>query len=93
MSFELTVATKVLLVMLMRSLMYFEGRNLGYVNASEFHSLTALTGLHTLDVSGMFPFCMMRRCCVYMLLLGAKPFSDGDRREWLRFSMVSNVCC
>ncbi len=69
--FKLTVATKILLVMLMRSMMYFEGRNLGYVSASEFHSLTALTGLHTLDVSGMFPFRMMRRCCVYMLLLGA----------------------
>ena len=51
--------------------MYFKGSNLGSVRASAFHSLTALTGLHTLDLSGMVPFCMTRRCCVYMLLLGA----------------------
>ena len=54
--------------------MYCEGSNLGSVCASDFHSLTALTGLHTLDlsdISGMVPYCMTRRCCVYMLLLGA----------------------
>ena len=54
--------------------MYCEGSNLGSVRASDFYSLTTLTGLHTLDlsdISGMVPYCMTRRCCVYMLLLGA----------------------
>ena len=65
--------------------MYFKGSNLGSVRASAFHSLTALTGLRTLDLSGinlcMVPFCMIRRCCVYMLLLGPASLSDEGRRE------------
>ena len=54
--------------------MYFEGRNLGYVNASEFHSLTALTGLHTLDVSGMFSILYDETVLRLYVVAWSKPF-------------------
>ena len=74
--FEIIVATKILHARDVDALVLWwlvccEGSNLGSVHASDFHSLTALTGLHTLDLSGMVPYCMTRRCWYYMFLLGA----------------------